>query len=572
MVELSPNFAEDETVFLGTFDSTANIWYSNDGGNRFKEQLRAPQDDGTPMAIFCFVATDEETILCGADSKVLKTTNNGNSWKDYDCGSDPVQALVLAPGYAVDGAEDEGHILASTAEWDAGYWTGDGHVFRSTDTGKKWSELKSRHDNMTGYVVPGFDAEYAENSTIYCSASGTAPWETAADGGVFRYVKGESTKWVRIDGGAGAPSADDGEAERATGLVVSPDGTLYATDSTHTEGISRCLDPTTSVVTSDPFFEQVNDTVEGTITGGFHQLWMTTGSSNVLWTIYADPDFNTDYWGDGSWDPASFFGDNIYTLTDTLTGGVTLNSPANGTSSMRVEAVTFQWEAIEGAKKYQLEVDTQENFKGAQVLYDTTKDTTYTWVDIPAAWFGVPLFWRVRVYEQEPYRSNWSDKWTFSTQLVEGQWNPFVGGVPEAPYNGATNVSLTPTFAWNAADWATGYEFELADNAAFTSPMVKKTLDGTVYLHGEALGNSTTYYWRVRAVNAATQSEWATGVFTTMAAPPPPPPSPEPAPTPPAPILPPPAIPNYLLWTIVGIGAALIIAVIILIVRTRRAI
>jgi len=42
------------------------------------------------------------------------------------------------------------------------------------------------------------------------------------------------------------------------------------------------------------------------------------------------------------------------------------------------------------------------------------------------------------------------------------------------------------------------------------------------------------------------------------------------APTPPTPIEVPPAIPTYLLWVIIGIGAVLVIAVIVLIVRTRR--
>jgi hypothetical protein len=80
----------------------------------------------------------------------------------------------------------------------------------------------------------------------------------------------------------------------------------------------------------------------------------------------------------------------------------------------------------------------------------------------------------------------------------------------------------------------------------------------------QKLDNSTTYYWKVRAIAKTTDSEWAQGVFTTMSAPPtpptPPPPPPEPEP---------PTTPMYI-WVIIGVGAALVIAVIILIVRTRR--
>ena len=148
------------------------------------------------------------------------------------------------------------------------------------------------------------------------------------------------------------------------------------------------------------------------------------------------------------------------------------------------------------------------------------------------------------------------------------EWNPFVGGVPESPAEGATNVPLTPTFAWNPADWATGYEFQLATVPTFATTVIAKTganaLTSTVYTSEQKLTNSITYYWRVRAISKTTTSEWATGVFTTeAAAPPTPTPPPPPSPTPA------PSTPAYI-WVIIGIGAALVIAVIILIVRTRR--
>jgi hypothetical protein len=153
--------------------------------------------------------------------------------------------------------------------------------------------------------------------------------------------------------------------------------------------------------------------------------------------------------------------------------------------------------------------------------------------------------------------------------LTAGQWNPFIGGVPEAPYNGATNVPLQPTFAWNAADWATGYEFILALDRQFTEPVVSKTgfnqLITTVFKDLEmTLEYDTTYYWKVRAVSKTSSSEWAMAVFTTIGKPPTPPPTPKPTPPP----GPPPPTPTYI-WVIIGIGAALVIAVIILIIRTR---
>jgi hypothetical protein len=686
LVEASPGFADDETVFIAELGSANEIMYSNDGGNRFKEQIREPD-----AALEGWIVIDDDTIIVGQTGFTQKTTNNGRSWKDQKTltNADDVQHFALAPGYATDGAADEGHILAGTSN---------GRVFRSLDDAAKWGELKDANADMLGNsVIPAFHPEYGENSTMFCTA--------ADDGGVYRYVKGTSSEWAKIDHKSGAPTSesttgvsteiteadaftitctgapetvsiqelsmiwltsqisvvvtteagavattinyvapgnwtitfgdvgdvvtvtavntsvasasgtitgtagtavvalaedDDGDAfipagaigggvsytlpdeeevvsettttvsskpytvADGTGLVVSPDGVLYATDSSAKgEGMSRCINPTADITPSwDVFFEQVNYTMEGTLAKALRGLWYSEGS-NVLWSIYFDPDDTT-------------YDMKIYYLTDTLSGKVTLNSPANGKSSLRVTSVTFSWDEMEGAKKYQIQVDTQENFKGARLLSEVDKDTTYTLDEIPSAYQGIPLYWRVRVYEQEPYRSNWSDKWSFSTQLAEGQWNPFVGDVSAAPSPGATGVPLVPTFAWNQADWATGYDFEIALDSAFTIPgwslTGKNALKTSVYTAEHELEYSTTYYWRVRAISGSSQSEWAVGVFTTMAEPTtPPPPTPQPTPTLTVePIIMPTPVPLWALISIIAVGGILVIVVIVLIVRTRR--
>jgi photosystem II stability/assembly factor-like uncharacterized protein len=529
-VMASQFFSDDDMVFIHE-DGDDEIMFSDDGGNLWEETVRE-----APAPITGWIVIDDETIIVGDGDDSYKTTNTGRSWGSADdmTGGSGRTAFVLARGFYDDGAEDEEHMLAGTEN---------GLVFRSTNAGDTWSELET--SNMTGMCVPTFDAEYADNETMYCSDS---------DGGVYRYVEDVSTNWKRIDALSGAPTIDDAKVEMGTGCMTASDGTLYATDSQRDgEGISRSLNPTAD----KPFFEPADQDEEGTLQETLYGLWKTEGS-NKLWSIYYDSGEDQDH---------------LYYFIDTLTGKVNLTSPTDGKSSMRTDSVVFSWTDIAGAEEYEIEVNSQEDFNGADLLEaDEIEGTTYTWVSIPDAWTGVPLYWRVRVFEQEPLRSNWSDKWHFSTQLAEGQWNPFVGGVPEAPYNGATGVALSPTFAWNAADWATGYEFELADNANFTSPIAKKTVTVTVWVSDTELEYGKTYYWRVRAVNASTQSEWGTGVFTTMQAPAPPPPPPPPAPTPPAPIMPAPPIPTSLLWAIIGIGAALAIGVIVLIIRTRRAV
>ena len=144
---------------------------------------------------------------------------------------------------------------------------------------------------------------------------------------------------------------------------------------------------------------------------------------------------------------------------------------------------------------------------------------------------------------------------------------------------GATDVPLLPTFQWNPADWANGYEVVLSLNDTFTSPVASVTVANAVWVADVNLKTNTVYFWRVRAVSDASQSEWGVGAFTTVGPPPPPPPAPPapvvvpPAVNMPAPVVippqPAPITPAYI-WAIIIIGAVLVIAVIILIVRTRR--
>jgi len=177
----------------------------------------------------------------------------------------------------------------------------------------------------------------------------------------------------------------------------------------------------------------------------------------------------------------------------------------------------------------------------------------------------------------EPWHSRWSDSWTFNTALGEPPWSPTLytpGG--EWQYSGL-DVELMPAFSWQSAKNADGYQFVLADNAEFASPLVDEKVPESAYNLDFELEYNTNYFWKVMAYNGSKAiSRWSdVGAFTTITkevpAPSPAPPATVTQPAP-APVVIPTPIPPVLLWVIVGIGALLIIAVIILIVRTRRVI
>ena len=154
------------------------------------------------------------------------------------------------------------------------------------------------------------------------------------------------------------------------------------------------------------------------------------------------------------------------------------------------------------------------------------------------------------------------------------------------PIWGADNVGIvTPNFTWTAVPGATAYEFELTENLpgavdlfAIVDEEAAPLSNG--YRSTLTLKYDTQYNWRARAISATEEGAWVTGFFTTAMEPAEVPEAPPPViveENPPAEITVeiPPAqevqvIPDYLLWVVVAVGAVLVIAVIVLIVRTRR--
>ena len=181
-------------------------------------------------------------------------------------------------------------------------------------------------------------------------------------------------------------------------------------------------------------------------------------------------------------------------------------------------------------------------------------------------------------------------------------------GAATYPTNGATSVPVSPTnvtFTWPAVAGAT-YQFALAQASANTTANEFAILDysDNTITNAEPLQETlqpnTVYWWEVRAVTlnssgaVSSTGPWTVSMFTTAAAPVTTTggtgtvvttvvtsvvitnPVTTVVSTSTNIVLPSntgtssPAIPSYLLWAVIAVGAVLIIAVIVLIVRTRR--
>gem|GEM_PF-2489516 len=225
----------------------------------------------------------------------------------------------------------------------------------------------------------------------------------------------------------------------------------------------------------------------------------------------------------------------------------------------------LDWEAVDSdaTVTYEVQVDEDGKFNASEVFVSgaSAEDlglvrlatTTETFAEFAELENEFTYFWRVRVID--PAKSPWSDVYEFktaSTTLFTTGTGPSIADGSPSP--GATDVPTKPTFSWGTIGGVDYYELEVATSANFSDLVIEEETEGTAYTPDAELDENTTYYWRVRGCTDDNEcSDWSsTGVFTT---------GPEEVPTAGTPAW---------VWVVIVIGAILAIAVIVLIVRTRR--
>jgi hypothetical protein len=343
----------------------------------------------------------------------------------------------------------------------------------------------------------------------------------------------------------------------STNLISSVYGGAGPADCTR---VWRTLNPLDFIPPGVPYsaiieWEQLTDAtlqganaalVHGRNTTQTDNLWLTTnGASNVLWCLDAN---NRTY---------------VWNWSDPLANPVILSDPGCGSQLVSPGSVTLSWAALDAATEYEIELYQYCPQCPDEKLAIDVPNSTDTCVIVEGLAPGTEHFWRVRVAMGAPYLSKWSELCSFTTAL---------GQIPYlcSPVCGAENVILNTNFSWDEVPGAASYELQIVvageDGTADFTGAETLTTDVNALASIPGLEYSTTYYWRVRAITGSVPGAWAVCIFTTMG-------EPE-EPVPPADLvvnIPEDEVitPTWM-WVLIGIGAALTIAVVILIVTTRR--
>lgn len=184
-----------------------------------------------------------------------------------------------------------------------------------------------------------------------------------------------------------------------------------------------------------------------------------------------------------------------------------LTTPFNGSGNNSVNP-TLAWDFIEGATEYRVQVS--ENFAFTNLVIDeTVSDNSYQ-VDENLE-FNTLYFWRVQAISPGG-NSTFSGKFTFTTAN-----RPPDSITLNTPPDGA--IQLRPGFelTWQEANRADEYEIEIAKNPDFSPVTFNRTVNAPRLGATQNLDFSTTYYWRVRGINAAGPGDWSeVRSFTTI--------------------------------------------------------
>ncbi|NQT31315.1 MAG: exo-alpha-sialidase [Deltaproteobacteria bacterium] len=537
------------------------MWRSTDGG------VTWPKKINTKDGLVRVTAVSATTLYCAHDSPLANnsgiwwTTKSGTGWTKPDDSEIPNATEV--GGIAV-----MGDIVFCG--------TYDGTVFISSDGGVTVEKVGKNDPGLPGPGPPTLatnDLNFATNGILYAVVPG------ATDHGVWRTSvdldnPGDCT-WERIDDNqdsTGAVVYDETTLECGGPAICLPfNGILYVSDEhgvgADTGGLWRCTNPTADLDSiTPPYFERENKGLNIGDAMEFRSLDLKPPKLSP--TLFYANGTAANYW------------EQIVMFTDILNAGVPLASPEADATGVGLlpegyvyPEVFLAWQEMAGATSYQYQVAIDAAFK-TKVASDFT-----TSLATPALKLNpnTTYYWRVRVADQgsligAPLISPWSEVRKFKTAIGASMARPAL----QAPWPGEPDVPLSPTFEWSGIEWAEVYEYEISLDPTttaggyFSTPLVAlvgtDSLVSTAWKCDTTLDYETRYYWHVKAIGVDTDTPWSdVGTFTTIGVPP------EPVEPGGDIVIPPPnVITPAWIWAIVIIGAILVIAVIVLIVTTRR--
>ncbi len=441
---------DGDTVVLAGYDGDDWLLYrSGDDGNSFDYWRRVPDAVGVPVD---WVVVDSSTVNL-----------IGNAfWETRAVG--PGRTRASLDGVPVEGVSIDrrgGTIAAGMAG---------GYIAVSTDGGSSWKAARPYIDETSTRIDGDVLVALGPDGTLYAAAE--------ADGDtvlmtVAKEQEGLPATTLKDNLGEGSSASATG----FSGLLVSPDDTLYAVSS---GSVSSPGTASGAHLFRLLVGERDNSWDLKPVTGGAG-LWGTY-TSNTLWTVV-----------DGA---------GLHALEDTLTGRVVNVSAVEvdlDPSSVE-KTINVSWDHIPGAEAYEIYFDDGREVIKEEVPVEEDAPGGFSHnAKVPGLKYATTYRITVRALEGEPLQSRFSTPAVRLTTI----WH-ILHPEPEVPYHGMQDASLAPSFVWLPAEGAVRYEIQLTTDPGFAIPNLTafvQNITATGYTYeARDLKYDTNYYWRVRSV------------------------------------------------------------------------
>ena len=232
---------------------------------------------------------------------------------------------------------------------------------------------------------------------------------------------------------------------------------------------------------ANPVISDVCDTI-------FSDIEYLLFNTNYYWRVRAEHSLDVSEWSD-TWQFLTF----------------EKNTPKGPDNNSTGEMLDVKLKTKETRDDVQFEffVDTDNSFSNPISIITDNKS-----VDASGLTFDTKYYWKARCFH-EFANSEWTDVWNFTT-IDKTELS--------SPENGATDVSVTPTFSWSKLDGISSYELLYDTNQNFSTPTEEIILATyNTFSVPYSLEFNKEIFWKVRAWVDADSSQWTdVWSFTTV--------------------------------------------------------
>ncbi|HYG82923.1 MAG TPA: hypothetical protein VD861_21175, partial [Pyrinomonadaceae bacterium] len=400
------------------------------------------------------------------------------------------------------------------------------------DTDEAWAVALDPNDHTSVAVI---GETFSGNFPVTASAFGKTHFmpgdATMVTVSRFRFpaAGGGSLAWSTYYGGPGFQSADDGFVDETGAVVVVGSNSTSSPPTTE-----RAFDRTPEV--SDGFVARVSadgtQLLYSTLLGGssFEGNLRAVGLGNNAVAVAGQTKsidfpvtpgaYDTIYSTSGS--PSEF---NVYdtfiarlTLAPVETGDVTaaapsLVAPAASATFTAPAVVNFDWadaDDTSGVEAYHIQVSpnaafTDGNNARTSGWFEKWVPASEVSTDFSQSFVGT-FYWRVQTLDRAHNLSAWSEVRTFT---VGAPVPPAAPNLVYLPNSARVPPARSITFMWDAVGGATSYEIQIDDSSGFRAPLIAGRGGLTTPQFAQTFARETSYWWRVRAFNAASAGPWS---------------------------------------------------------------